>query len=191
MNGPILRRSLLLVGMAAIVSVSVYAAAGTSSAASGPQSPKATATGVRSAASGPQSPRAGAVRKVPVKFGVMNKAGKTAWRGTGEAKIVLLGSAAQAGAAGPDAVEGPSPYCDAHFAISSSIGSADSWVETITFPSTPFVVGPFFNEAVTAIYTEVSEQQKGDVVTVTILNNGPSTETYSGSVAVLYADGGC
>jgi hypothetical protein len=174
MNARGLRRLFLSVGMAAIVSASVYAATGTSSAAGSPRP-----SGVS------------AVRTVPVKFDIVNKAGQTIRRGTGVAKVVRLGSAAAKRAGAPKAVEGPSTYCYAYFHYSASVGAGSYYAVEILFSSGPFVVGSSFNQTTRVFYAEQTEYQSGDDVWVSVLNNGSSTETLAGYYAALYTGGGC
>jgi hypothetical protein len=193
MNARLLRRLFLSVGMAAIVSASLYALTGTSNAASGPKSPRASAAGISSAASSPQSPGAGAARTAAVRFGIVNKAGKTIRSGTGVARIVRLGSGAadHAGAAVPDSVEGPSEYCYATFHESASVVHGDYFYVEIAFSSGPFVTGYGFNETTRVFYAETTEYQSGKDVWVSVLNNSSGTETLAGYYAVLYSGAGC
>jgi hypothetical protein len=192
MNARILRRSLFSAGMAVIIGASVYAAAGVSSAASHPPAPRVHPAAARGTVSRPQASPARAVRTLPVTITVENKAGKTISHRTGVAKLIRLGSGAPPpGIAGPAGVKGPSTYCYAYYSVNYSIGAGGSVIETITFSSGPFIAGYGFNETTKAIYAETTEYQSGDTVQVTALNNGTSTETMAGYMAVLYTGGGC
>jgi hypothetical protein len=178
--------------MVVIVGASVYAAAGVSSAASHPPAPRLHPAAVGGTVSRPQASPASTVRTLPIKITVENKAGKTISQRSGTARVVRLGSGAPPpGAAGPDSIKGPSTYCYVYGAVNYSIGAGGSVIETITFPSGPFITGYDFNESTRVIYAETTEYQSGDTVQVTALNNGTTTETMAGSMAALYTGGGC
>jgi hypothetical protein len=179
MNVRALRRLFLPLAMGAVVSASVYAAAGTSVAAS-------TA----------KSPRPAVVKTVRFEFGVKNKAGQVIRRETGVAKVerVDVGSAManQAGAAAPDlGVSGPSTVCLIHQLASATVPLGGYGYMEFKFPSAPFVAGSMFNEQnVTAIAQNIL-YSSGDDVWVDELNNGANAATFDGYYGVLYWNGGC
>lgn len=175
MNARALRRLFFPLAMAAVVGASVYAAAGTSSAASTPK-----------------SSRPAVANTVQFVFGVKNKAGTIIGRETGVAKVVQVGMAKQAGAAASDAgVSGPSTVCLIHQLKSASVpAGGDAYME-FEFHSAPFVAGSEFNEQKTAVFTENLLYTSGDDVWVATQNNYVKAETLDGYYAVLYWNGGC
>jgi hypothetical protein len=159
--------------MAAIVSASVYALAG---------------TGI--AASSHQLPRPGVIKTVRVEAGIVNrKTHKTIRRETLVAKIVRLGSAAakQAGAAPPASGSGPSSVCMEYTYLSGTTPSGSYDYVEFVFGSSPFIVGSMFNQSnALYVYAEQTEAQFGDDVYVAVFNNSPGTETLAGYYGVDY-----
>jgi hypothetical protein len=179
MNARAMRRLFLPLAMTAAVGASVYAAAGTSIAASTPKLP------------GPA-----VVKSVRFEFGVKNKAGKIIKRETGVAKVMRVGAASaigkQAGAATPDlGVSGPSTVCLIHQLASASVPAGGYGYIEFKFPSAPFVAGSMFNEQNVSAIAENILYSSGDDVFVDELNNGGGTATFDGYYGVLYWDGGC
>jgi hypothetical protein len=182
MNARILRRFLLPVGIAAaLASASVYAMTGTSSAASTPQSPKATA-----------------IKTVRVEVRVVNKAGKTVRVEASEARVVPVGSAGvkQTGGAAPDgtySTDTPSDECLMYFYYAASV-DAGGYAQVEFSPTfEPFVVGSMFNETAQVRDAVESLYQDGDNVYVSVENNSSGSQNYVGFYGALYNpnDGSC
>jgi hypothetical protein len=178
MNARALRRLFLPLGMAAVVGASVYAAAGTSSAASTPK-----------------PPRPAVVKRVQFVFGVKNKAGKIIRSETGVAQVmrVDVGSAIakQAGATPDLGVSGPSTVCVIHQLASATVPLEGYGFMEFKFPSAPFVAGSMFNEQNVSAIAENILYSSGDDVWVDELNNGANAATFDGYYGVLYWNGGC
>jgi hypothetical protein len=163
MNARALRRIFLPVGMAAVVSASVFGL-----------------TGISSAAGSPQPPKPAVVSKVSAEFIVKNKAGTTVRREAGVAKIVRLRLAA------PDGVGGPSTVCLAHVWSDFSALPGGTVLEEFEFPSSPFVVGSMFNETIFNQYALESGFQSGADVFVSAANNSSTSRILAGYYCVLF-----
>jgi hypothetical protein len=184
MNVRILRRLFLPVGIAALVGASLYAMTGSSSAASTPQSHKAGAVEIR----------ASAVETIRVTAGVGKvDGGKTVEVKGAVARIRQVG-AEETGATSVS-TSGPNEVCLAYYPYSASVGSGGYAYVTFSFSFTPFALGYMFEETNQVFYAEESNYWSPSALsqTVTILNNGPSTETIAGYYGFQYSaiSGGC
>jgi hypothetical protein len=177
MNIRIPRRLFLPVGIAALAGASLYAMTGSSSAASTPQSHKA-----------------GAVETVRVTAGVGKVGGGKTVQVKGAAARVKQVGVEETGAT-PDSTSGPNEVCLAYYSYSASVGSGGYAYVTFSFSFTPFALGYMFEETNQVLYAEESNYWSPSALsqTVTILNNGPSTETIAGYYGFQYSaiSGGC
>jgi hypothetical protein len=156
-------------------------------------------TGSSSAASTPQSPKASAAETVQVKTSVGKGAGKVVQVKASLAKVVQIGSAGakQPGVAAPDGTtgtSGPNSECMAYYDYSASGVPVGGYAEVeFSFSFSPFVVGSMFNQTVQTRDAVESVYQSGDNVYVSVENNFSAAQNFAGFYGVLYNpnDGGC